>query len=451
MSPGLSLDAIRRSLDGIIPAAIATCSLSGVPNVTVISQVHYVDGEHVALSYQFFNKTRENILQNPFATVQVIDPATGAIHRLRLQYLHTETEGPRFESMKARLAGIASHAGMQGIFRLLGSDIYRLLGIEAVAGRRLAEPAPRCNLLNAVQRCCRNIAAGEELAELLDVLLEDLAGLFDIGHAMVLMLDEAGSRLYTVASRGYARSGVGSEIPLGEGVIGMAARERTPIRIGRMTSEYAYSRAMRDSLDKREDQPRLEREIPPPGLAEPHSQLAVPILAAERLLGVLFVESLEDLRFGYDEEDALLVLATQLGATLRLIEEAAGQEGEASDIRGPEPPPGQPAVIRHYAADQSIFVDEDYLIKGVAGAIFWKLLREHVQGRRSDFTNRELRLDPSIPLPEVSENLEARLILLQRRLRERCGFLAIEKTGRGRFRLRVQRPLKLAEMGGGPD
>jgi hypothetical protein len=57
-----------------------------------------------------------------------------------------------------------------------------------------------------------------------------------------------------------------------------------------------------------------------------------------------------------------------------------------------------------------------------------------------------LRLDPAIRLPDLSENLEARLILLQRRLEERCRWLRIEKTGRGRFRFHVLRPVVLVEI-----
>ncbi len=106
---------------------------------------------------------------------------------------------------------------------------------------------------------------------------------------------------------------------------------------------------------------------------------------------------------------------------------------------------GAPVVIRRYAANDSIFLGEDYLIKGVAGAIFWKLVRDFVNHQRVDFTNRELRLDPTIRLPDISDNLEARLVLLQRRLDEREACVRIEKTGRGRFRLCMRRPVKLVE------
>lgn len=40
------------------------------------------------------------------------------------------------------------------------------------------------------------------------------------------------------ASHGKQQSGVGSEIPLGQGVIGIAAREGTAIRISHMTAEF---------------------------------------------------------------------------------------------------------------------------------------------------------------------------------------------------------------------
>ena len=93
-----------------------------------------------------------------------------------------------------------------------------------------------------------------------------------------------------------------------------------------------------------------------------------------------------------------------------------------------------------------MFLGDSYLIKGVAGAILWKLLKDHAQLGRTDFSNRELRLDPAIRLPDVTDNLEARLVLLRRRLAEHGPHIRIEKTGRGRFRLLVRRPVELIEV-----
>jgi len=441
----IALDAIRDCLEGVIPATVATCAADGTPNVSQVSQVHYVDGAHVALSFQFFNKTRENILANPRAAAAVIDPVTGAQYLLALEYLRTETEGPLFERMKAKLAGIASHTGMAGVFRLRGADVYRVLELERVPGRERPGTLRR-NLLAALRACSERLSRCTDLGRLLDELLACLDEEFGIRHAMLLVPDGAGTRLYTVASRGYPASGVGSEIPLGCGVIGVAARERTPIRISHMTLDYAYGQAMRERAAAEGLADKLETMIPLPGLADSRSQLAVPVAAEGRLLGVLYVESAQEMRFSYDDEDALVALATQTGMVARLLQEAAEGQDEAPAAARAAPPGGAPLTIRHYAADGSVFIGDDYLIKGVAGAIFCKLLRDYAREQRTDFTNRELRLDPSIRLPDVSDNLEARLILLSRRLAERCEFLRIEKTGRGRLRLAVARPFKLVEV-----
>ncbi len=439
-----TLDAIRAAFEGVIPSMIATCAPDGTPNVAYLSQVEYVDGGHVALSFQFFNRTRRNALANPVARLLVTDPDTFARYRLLIRYLRTETSGPLFERMRAKLAGIASHTGMAGVFRLQGSDVYAVDAIEPLAVEVRPAP-PRRNLLAAVRACTQRIAGVGDLAALLDATLACIRAQFGIEHALVLMLDRAGERLYTVASMGYADSGVGSEIALGQGVVGAAARERTAIRIGHATSEYAYGRAVREAALR--EGLAIETEIPLPGLAQPHSQLAVPIEGFGRLLGVLFAESPQDLRFGYDEEDALVAVAGQLGAAIHVLQQAAAEEeGAAAPEAGRAPAAGAPVVVRRFEENDSVFLGGDYLIKGVAGAIFWALVHDHVHEGRARFTNRELRLDPRIRLPDLADNLEARLILLQKRLVERDACVRIEKTGRGQFRLAVARPLQLESV-----
>jgi hypothetical protein len=463
----VSLSALRACFEGAVPATIATCAADGTPNVAKLSHVHFVDDRHVALSYQFFNKTRENLLHRRRATVEVIDPLCAALYHLHLEYLRTETEGPLFEYMKARLAAIASHTGMSKVFRLLGADLFRVLRVEAMPGDALLQPSPPADLLAGLRACVVALARCADLAQLLEVTLAGLAQHWDVHHAMLLMLDPDQRRLYTVASRGYPESGVGSEVRVGEGIVGVAAGARTPIRIGYVVQEYRYSQATRRHFADSADGGVLETEIPFPGLADAGSQLAVPLLSGDRLLGVLYVESPVEERFTYQDEDAFVVLASHLALSIDGLARAADQACELppatvpASLRPHAPATSQAArstaasgvetlggtiQIRHFPHDHSLFVDNEYLIKGVAGAICWKLLREHAESGRADFTNRELRLDTSLRLPEVTDNLDARLILLQRRLAERCPLLAIEKTGRGRFRLVVSRPLQLVEV-----
>ncbi|MBK9132794.1 MAG: GAF domain-containing protein [Betaproteobacteria bacterium] len=448
----LDLDAIRACLEGAIPAVMATCDTDGTPNVTYLSQAEYVDAQHLALSFQFFNKTRHNVLANPVVELLVIHPVHGAMYRINARYLRTETDGALFERMKAKLAGIASHTGMSGVFKLRGADLYAVDRVEPVALPRREVTGGGLNRLSALRRSAQRVADSSDLESLVERLLDAVVDDFGIRHVMLLMLDAAGQRLYTVGSRGYGRSdsGAGSEVPLGDGVIGVAAQHHTPIRINHATREYAYIRTMREGLPG----PLREREIPLPGLAEPGSQLAVPLACAGQLVGALFVESAHDMRFTWDDEDALAALAAQAAALARGFQagaETPDDEASTAEALRPAATPAKatqpaPLRVRHYEADGSVFLDDDYVIKGVAGAVLWKLLRDHASEGRTEFSNRELRLSPEIGLPEVGDNLEARLVLLTRRLVDRQASAQLLKTGRGRFRLQVSRPLQLVNV-----
>ena len=46
----LHLDTIRECLEGVIPGHVATCDAEGTPNLAYLSQVQFIDNEHVALS-----------------------------------------------------------------------------------------------------------------------------------------------------------------------------------------------------------------------------------------------------------------------------------------------------------------------------------------------------------------------------------------------------------------
>ena len=73
---GLLPDEIKAAMQVVIPSHVVTCAADGTPNASAISQVYYVDGDHVALSHQFFNKTKRNLAENPRAAVWLIHPGT---------------------------------------------------------------------------------------------------------------------------------------------------------------------------------------------------------------------------------------------------------------------------------------------------------------------------------------------------------------------------------------
>jgi len=447
MSDNLTLFGVRRMMEGVIPPTMCTASADRMPNVSYLSLAEYVDPLHIALSYQFFNRSRENVLATRRAALTLDDPYTGAGVVLQIEYLRTETEGPVFERLRAKLMGVASHAGMDQVFHLRGADIYRVVELRRVPGRlELPAAEPRVDLPTNCRLLSERMANCGEMADLLDTLLDGLGELLRIDNAMLWLFDSAQQALTLLASRGYEIGGTGAEISTGDGIVGTAVREGVPIRVGHMMNMARYARAARDRADALGFEPLHKSEIPLPGLKEPRSQLAVPLRARGRVLGALLVESKHDQHFGYDDEDALMLLCGQFAIAMSLMQPAEPElpREPPKPAEPAQPDSAGPAVqMRRYARDNSVFLDDTYLIRGVAGAILWKLVSEFLRCGRREFSNRELRLAPELRLPDVQDNLEVRLLLLQRRLAEQKASIQLEKAGRGRMRLNVTRPITL--------
>jgi hypothetical protein len=133
----VTLDLARNCLEGTIPAVIATCAADGTPNALTRCSV---DAGHVA----DFSVLQPNASISQSQYRAVIDPVTSASLPATL-YLRTSRR-PAIQTMKARLAGIAS-TGMAGVFNC-GADIYAVPLVEQIKATRArpacAQPAARC-------------------------------------------------------------------------------------------------------------------------------------------------------------------------------------------------------------------------------------------------------------------------------------------------------------------
>jgi len=451
----LTLGDLAACFEGAIPAVIATASADGVPNVTYLSKVRMVDDERVALSNQFFSKTARNLVENPRADLLLIDPRSYDQYRLGLVYERTERRGPVFERLRHDVDVAAALEGMQDVYRLRAADVYRVTSVERtpfgrppvdpallVGQRDGMDPGRIAELSGRLSRC-------PDLSAVVETAVAGLAELFDYEHSVLMLVDEDGTRLFTIASHGYEDEGIGSEIEVGDGIIGLAAARCAPITIGNVPQTSKYSRTLRREYEASGDL-RPGRQIPVPGLPDGGSRCAVPAMAMGQLVGVLSVESRRQVAYTPADEAILSVVASILASA---IESQRAHERDASPPPAaapgaPVPPAEGATVVRFFAVDGSVFLDEGYLIRGVAGRLLWALLGHHQREGRTEFTNREMRLDPTLDLPAFKDNFESRLILLKRRLDEREAPIRIEKTGRGRFRLVVQRPLRLDAVEG---
>jgi GAF domain-containing protein len=455
---------IWRAFQGLVPSIIATADGRGVPNVTYVSQVYLVDERHVALSCQFFNKTRRNLDENPSACAEVVDPLTLQGYRLRLRFLRSEKSGPLFDTMSLRIDAIASHTGMTGIFRLIAAEVFEVVSAEMIEGFLTDPPsdvrAEGVSLegarteMRGLQLVSERINRAGDLESLLASVLEALEEFFAFSHTLVLLWDEQNRRLTTMASRGYGESGVGAEVSLGEGAIGTVARERRLIRLTSLEADLRYGRAIRREAAAGER--AVEAEIPLPGLKDGQSLLAIPLTIGDRLVGVIAAEDRDPMRFSEWHEAYLEIIANQIALGIdRMIERGdeaaeAGLALESAQYPAPAAA-GMSAICRakrrltYYRNDDAIFVDDEYLIRNIPARILWKVLGESQRTGRTEFSNREMRVDASLGLPPVKDNFESRLILLRHRLQQKCPDLQIVSTGRGRFALRADAAIELVE------
>jgi sigma-B regulation protein RsbU (phosphoserine phosphatase) len=228
-----------------------------------------------------------------------------------LPNVHSELAIPLI--VKNRLIGVIDlEARQKGYFteehrRVLTLIASRMaVGIEnARLHTRTTRQARTLLLLNEIARELTSIL---NLDELLKRIAELLRRLIDYQMFSILLLDQTGQKLqHRFAQRFEQRMHLKHDIPLGRGVVGYAAQAREAMLVPDVAKSSRYIAVNPETL----------------------SELAVPLIYQERVIGVL---DLEHTRRGYFTEDhkrTLTTLAAQLAIAIenaRLYEEIARQE-----------------------------------------------------------------------------------------------------------------------------
>jgi adenylate cyclase len=438
-----SLQSLSACFEGAIPSIIASASAEGAPNISYLSHVAFVDEGRVALSDQFFSKTAANVRANANVAILLVDPRDGTQYQLAATYDQSVDHGDLFDQMATHLRATSAQIGMADLMSLRGVDIYRVRSVDTVwspvSPVARAQPTADAHLA-AATAVTGKISEATDIGSIIDRMLDGLRDSFGLGNTMLLMLEPAGERLVTVGSRGYPWTGIGSEVAIGEALIGTAAAERRCVRINDMSRIHRFGSAIRASSA---DENRT-RTIVLPSLPNAMSQIALPLIAQGVVRGVLFLETAERLAFLRGVEAALSIVASNAAAALALAErEASRVPAIMTAIEGAGATAGRPFKVVHHTYDDSIFIDGSYLIKGVAGRLLVHLLGLHLREGRATFTNREMRLSDELRLPEFKDNLETRLLLLRRRLDEKAAPIRLRQTGRGRLSLELTGPAHL--------
>ncbi len=160
--------------------------------------------------------------------------------------------------------------------------------------------ADRTRALSTSAEVSRRISTILNLQQLVTEVVEQVKSSFNYYHAHIYLMDESGRDLIMMGGTGDAGKIMlarGHKIPVGKGLVGLAAESGSLIRVSDTTEDPDW--------------------LPNPLLPDTKSEIAVPITLGEKVLGVLDVQ--QNVKDGLREEDGSLLqsIAFQVAVAVR--------------------------------------------------------------------------------------------------------------------------------------
>jgi adenylate cyclase len=157
------------------------------------------------------------------------------------------------------------------------------------------------------------INASFDLDYTLRTLLEHLDHFFEFKHSMILLANSGEPFLVVRASHGYTETGSGARVRIGKGIIGIVAQRKKMLNVPNIASRLAYMNPGRAASGTAEQ----EITIKLPGLSNPKSQVAFPLLVQDELVGVIAVESEEARLYNQADEEIIGIIGEQAAMAIQ--------------------------------------------------------------------------------------------------------------------------------------
>ena len=176
--------------------------------------------------------------------------------------------------------------------------------------------AAKSREVRVLQQVSSEINSTLNLEEIFGIVLRTMDELFGFHHSMILLLDASSETLSVAASRGYEGQPAGARVAVGTGLVGVVAKKRQLMRLGNLGRQRAYMSTIRQQMEQAGRGSELGESPALPGLSEVESQIGIPLLIKDTLIGVFFVESVEQRVFSEGDEALITVVANQAASAI---------------------------------------------------------------------------------------------------------------------------------------
>ena len=107
--------------------------------------------------------------------------------------------------------------------------------------------------IEIIERVASQISKTLNLDAIAKTMLVSMEEYFNFKHSMILLLDNTESVLKVIATHGYKDEGIGAEVNIGVGVIGMVAKKKKLMRMANLGAQKQYMQAIKQQIKPSKD------------------------------------------------------------------------------------------------------------------------------------------------------------------------------------------------------